>query len=78
VLNVSLVSFGFKHGFSYNSELVFDVRFLPNPHFEPGLMEKTGNDAEVVAFMLKHPETEEILGKGEDYPHKNIPNPQRL
>jgi len=66
VLNVSLVSFGFKHGFSYNSELVFDVRFLPNPHFEPGLMEKTGNDAEVVAFMLKHPETEEILGKIHD------------
>jgi len=62
-LNVSLVSFGFKHGLPYNSELVFDVRFLPNPHFEPDLKEKTGNDEEVVTYMLKHPETGEILGK---------------
>ena len=65
-LNVSLVSFGFKHGLPYNSELVFDVRFLPNPHFEPDLKEKTGNDEEVVTYMLKHPETGEILGKIHD------------
>ena len=65
-LNVSLVSFGFKHGLPYNSELVFDVRFLPNPHFEPDLKEKTGNDEEVGAYMLKHPETGEILGKIHD------------
>ncbi|MEE8350360.1 MAG: RNase adapter RapZ [Acidobacteriota bacterium] len=62
-LNVSLVSFGFKHGLPYNSELVFDVRFLPNPFFEAGLREKTGNDVEVVQYMLKQPETGEILGK---------------
>jgi len=66
VLNVSLVSFGFKYGLPYNSELVFDVRFLPNPYFEVDLKEKTGNDAEVVAYMLKHPETMEILGKIDD------------
>ena len=65
-LNISLVSFGFKHGLPYNSELVFDVRFLPNPHFEPDLKEKTGNDPEVVAYMLKHPETGEILGRIHD------------
>ena len=66
VLNVSLVSFGFKHGLPYNSELVFDVRFLPNPYFEPDLKEKTGNDAEVVDYMLRYPETAEILGKIDD------------
>ena len=65
-LNISLVSFGFKHGLPYNSELVFDVRFLPNPHFEPDLKEKTGNDPEVVAYMLKHPETGEILERIHD------------
>ena len=65
-LNVSLVSFGFKHGLPYNSELVFDVRFLPNPHFEPDLREKTGNDAAVVKYMMKHPETGEILDKIHD------------
>jgi UPF0042 nucleotide-binding protein len=62
-LIVSLVSFGFKHGLPYNSELVFDVRFLPNPYFDPDLREKTGNDAEVVSYMLNHPETGEVLGK---------------
>ena len=60
------MSFGFKHGLPYNSELVFDVRFLPNPHFEPDLKEKTGNDEEVVTYMLKHPETGEILEKFHD------------
>ncbi|TDI12027.1 MAG: RNase adapter RapZ, partial [Acidobacteria bacterium] len=44
VLNVSLVSFGFKNGIPHNSELVFDVRFLPNPYFVPALKEQTGND----------------------------------
>ena len=44
---VSLVSFGFKHGIPYGTDLLFDVRFLPNPHFVPGLREQTGQDAGV-------------------------------
>lgn len=66
VLNVSLVSFGFKNGIPHNSELVFDVRFLPNPYFVPALKEKTGNDPSVAQYMLKQPETGEILGRIHD------------
>lgn len=66
VLNVSLVSFGFKHGIPHNSELVFDVRFLPNPYFVPALKEQTGNDPSVAEYMLKQPETGEILGRIHD------------
>ena len=66
VLNVSLVSFGFKNGIPHNSELVFDVRFLPNPYFVPALKEQTGNDPSVAQYMLKQPETREILGRIHD------------
>ncbi|MGH9341512.1 MAG: RNase adapter RapZ [Acidobacteriota bacterium] len=62
-LNISILSFGFKHGLPYNSDLVFDVRFLPNPNFVPEFQSKTGNDPEVIEFMRDHPETEEILGR---------------
>jgi len=65
-LNVSVVSFGFKHGLPFNSDLVFDLRFLPNPHFVPELKEKTGNDPEVIDFMRAQPETAEIIDKIED------------
>ena len=66
VLSVSLVSFGFKNGIPHNSELLFDVRFLPNPNFVPDLKEQTGNDPSVAKYMLKQPETEEILGRIHD------------
>ncbi len=66
VLNVSLVSFGFKNGIPHNSELLFDVRFLPNPNFVADLKEQTGNDPSVAKYMLKQPETEEILGRIHD------------
>ena len=48
---VTVTSFGFKHGMPRTADLVFDVRFLPNPHFVEGLREKTGQDAEVQAFL---------------------------
>ena len=66
VLNVSLVSFGFKNGIPHNSDLVFDMRFLPNPNFVPDLKEQTGNDPSVAEYMLQQPETEEILGRIHD------------
>ena len=66
MLNVSLVSFGFKNGIPHNSELVFDVRFLPNPYFVPDLKEQTGNDPSVAKYMLKQPETRQILGRIHD------------
>ena len=53
-LQVTFVSFGFKHGVPLESDLVFDVRFLPNPHFVPGLRALTGRDRPVIAYIEKH------------------------
>jgi len=50
-LALSLVSFGFKHGIPYGTDLLFDARFLPNPYFVSGLREKTGLDPEVRSFL---------------------------
>lgn len=59
VMNV--VSFGYKHGLPPEADLVFDVRFLPNPYFERKLRDKNGTDPEVVRFMREFPTTEEFL-----------------
>jgi len=56
-----LVSFGFKYGLPVDADLVFDLRYLPNPHFVPELRPKTGKDADVAAFVLGAPETQELL-----------------
>jgi RNase adapter protein RapZ len=60
-LLVSLVSFGFKHGVPIDSDLVFDVRFLPNPNFVPELKPFTGNDANVVEYMNAQEQTGAFL-----------------
>jgi len=58
---VTLLSFGFKHGLPEDADLVFDVRFLPNPHFVDSLRRLTGRDRAVVRFMQKHDETGEFI-----------------
>ena len=58
---VTLLSFGFKHGLPEDADLVFDVRFLPNPHFVDRLRRLTGRDRAVVRFMHKHDETREFI-----------------
>jgi UPF0042 nucleotide-binding protein len=58
---VSLVSFGFRHGLPRAADLVFDVRFLPNPHFVPELRARTGLDAEVMRFVLDTPVAKELI-----------------
>lgn len=58
---LSLISFGFKRGLPFNSDLVFDVRFLPNPYFDPALRPKSGEDPEVEEFLERIPDTAEIL-----------------
>ena len=58
---VRLVSFGFKYGVPVHADLVFDLRFLPNPHFVEALRPKTGLDAEVSAYVLEASETQELL-----------------
>jgi UPF0042 nucleotide-binding protein len=62
-LQVTLVSFGFKHGIPVESDLVFDVRFLPNPHFFPRLRLLSGRDRAVMAFMRRHPATHETIDR---------------
>jgi UPF0042 nucleotide-binding protein len=60
---VTLLSFGFKHGLPLDADLVFDVRFLPNPHFVASLRPKTGKDRTVVRFLERFPETGEFLAR---------------
>jgi UPF0042 nucleotide-binding protein len=65
-LAVTLVSFGFKHGIPMDADLVFDVRFLPNPHFVPRLRPKTGRDRAVIRFMEDNRATGELLTRLND------------
>ncbi len=58
-LSCTFLSFSYKNGLPSNADLVFDVRFLPNPHYEEGLAGQTGRDAEVIAFLQAHPEVTE-------------------
>jgi UPF0042 nucleotide-binding protein len=60
-LVLTLLSFGFHFGPPSEADLMFDVRFLKNPHWVPALRPKTGNDAAVAAFMRRQPETRESV-----------------
>jgi RNase adapter protein RapZ len=60
-LLVSLVSFGYKFGVPTDADLMFDVRFLPNPHFVPKLRKYTGKDARVRRYIQSFPQTGEFL-----------------
>ena len=60
---VNLLSFGFKHGAPTEADLVFDVRFLPNPHFVDRLRHLTGRDAKVVRFMKQHKVTQDFINR---------------
>jgi UPF0042 nucleotide-binding protein len=60
------VSFGFKHGLPLDANLVFDVRFIENPHFVPTLRELTGNDAPVRDFVLAAEDTGALLERLEE------------
>jgi UPF0042 nucleotide-binding protein len=66
-LLIILVSFGFKYGVPSSSDLVFDVRYLPNPHFVPQLKTQTGADPAVIDFMNSQPETGEFLSRLESF-----------
>jgi UPF0042 nucleotide-binding protein len=60
-LVLTVQSFGYKHGLPLDADLVFDCRFLPNPHFVAGLRAKTGRDQAVATYMRRHPETRDLL-----------------
>lgn len=73
-LMVSILSFGFKHGIPADADLVFDVRFLPNPFYLDDLKHKTGNEDEVRKYVMQFEESTVFLDKLEDMLTFLIPN----
>lgn len=73
-LMINILSFGFKHGIPADADLVFDVRFLPNPFYIEELKYKTGNDREVQEYVMSFPESEIFLNKLTDMIEFLIPN----
>ena len=73
-LMITILSFGFKHGIPADADLVFDVRFLPNPFYIDELKYKTGNDKEVQAYVMSFPEAETFIDKLCDMLSFLIPN----
>lgn len=63
IFTVNVMSFGFKHGIPIDADLVFDVRFLPNPHYIEHMRPKTGLDGDVSSYVLKWNETQKFLEK---------------
>ena len=73
-LFITITSFGFKYGTPIDCDLIFDVRFLPNPYYIPELKEKTGLDEEVRDYVMDSPISHEFLEKLEDMIKFLIPN----
>lgn len=73
-LFVTILSFGFKYGIPADSDMVMDVRFLPNPFYIEDLRPKTGNDVEIQQYVMQFPEAEQFLNKLEDLVRFLIPN----
>lgn len=73
-LMVTVMSFGFKYGIPADADLVFDVRFLPNPFYIEELKQKTGNDKEVQDYVMKQEESEIFMRKLIDMVQFLIPN----
>ena len=65
-LTISVMSFGFKNGVPSDADLVFDVRFLPNPHFVPEFRKLTGKHPKVAKYVRQFPQTKEFLDKTAD------------
>jgi len=65
-LTISTTSFGFKNGVPSEADLVFDVRFLPNPHFVPEFRKLTGRHPKVAKYIRQFPQTQEFLDKATD------------
>lgn len=72
-MRLTIMSFGFKFGIPPESDLVLDVRCLPNPFYVPELKHKTGLDQEVVDFVMSHPEAEELLRRYENFLEYALP-----
>lgn len=73
-LMITIVSFGFKHGIPTDADLVFDVRFLPNPYYIEALKQQTGNDRGVRDYVMNFAESKQFLDKLTDLVQFLIPN----
>ncbi|MST81700.1 RNase adapter RapZ [Bilifractor porci] len=73
-LMITVLSFGFKYGIPADSDLVFDVRFLPNPYYVPELKELTGKDRPVHDFVMQYEVSGQFIDKLEDLIRFLIPN----
>ncbi|MFY0546383.1 RNase adapter RapZ [Brevibacillus sp. H7] len=76
-LTINVLSFGFKYGTPIDADLMFDVRFLPNPHYVEELRPKTGCDTEVAEYVMNRPETKEFVDKLLDFLSYTLPHYQR-
>lgn len=66
-MSLQFQSFGFKHGIPANTDFIFDVRCLPNPHWQPNLRAFTGNDQPVIDFLQQHHKVEEMYQHIKDF-----------
>ncbi len=66
-ISISLVAFGFKYGIVYDADMIFDVRFLPNPYFVDSLRDRTGKAHEVIQYVCDRKETQEFLARFYDF-----------
>ena len=73
-LTLQITSFGFKNGVPLDADFVFDVRSLPNPHYEPALKALTGQDAPVQAFLQNSPDVAEMLADIQQFIEKWLPS----
>lgn len=72
-ISINVISFGFKYGVPIDADLIFDVRFLPNPHYVEQLRPQTGQDPDVYDYVMKWSETQEFLNKLLDMLHFLMP-----
>ncbi len=73
-LTLLFTSFGFKHGIPLDADFVFDVRCLPNPHYDPDLRDLTGKDAQIKAYLEVHDSVQEMLSDIRSYVEKWLPS----
>jgi RNase adapter protein RapZ len=73
-LRIDVTSFGYRHGVPQDSDLVFDVRFLPNPNYIPEFKDKTGRDPSVARYIRSFPQTQEFMDRITDLLKYLIPH----
>lgn len=76
-MSINIISFGFKYGLPIEADLVFDVRFLPNPYYIPELKKKTGNEAPVIEYIRSFEITQEFQKRLTDFVDFLIPQYQK-